>query len=406
MNVLFLTLMGCNSIKDRDIYTDLLREFIANGHHVYIVSPAERRQGIKTGLVEEEHSTILRVKTGNIKQTNLIEKGISTVMLEPQFLAAIKKYFGNIKFDLILYTTPPITLANAVEYVKKRDNAPTYLMLKDIFPQNAVDIGMLTKTGLKGQLYRAFRKKEKKLYALSDHIGCMSQANVDYVLKNNPEIPGERVEISPNCVEVTDRSVSNEDKKATRDKYGIPQDRTVYLYGGNLGKPQGIDHMIACLKSQKDNAKAFFLIIGSGTEYSKIEEWTKKEPQDNVKLMSKLPKDDYLKLVGSCDIGLLFLDHRFTIPNFPSRLVDYMQAKLPTIACTDPVSDVGRIMIDGGFGWWCESDDVKAFGDTITESLNADANTMGERAFKYLVEHWNVKKQYADIAKSIGWIKE
>lgn len=406
MNVLFLSLMGYSSIKNRDIYTDLLREFIAQGHHVYVVSPAERRQGIETGLIKEENSTILRVKTGNIQKTNLIEKGISTVMLEPQFVTAIKKYFSNTKFDLILYSTPPITIANAVEYVKKRDKATTYLMLKDIFPQNAVDIGMMTAVGLKGLLYKSFRTKERKLYALSDRIGCMSQANVDYVLKHNPEIQREHVEISPNCVEVADMSVSEIDRLVMRDKYGIPQNKTVYLYGGNLGKPQGIDHMIACLKSQRNNDKAFFLIVGSGTEYHKIEEWVKAEPQKNVKLMSKLPKEDYIKMVGSCDVGLLFLDHRFTIPNFPSRLVDYMQSKLPTLACTDPISDVGQVMVEGGFGWWCESNSVEDFGRTIEESLNSDTKVMGEKAFKYLDEVWNVKKQYLDIAKSIGWIKD
>ena len=405
MNVLFMSLIGYSSIKNRDIYTDLLREFINQGHKVFVVSPAEKRQGIKTGLIEEENNTILRVKTGNILNTNLIEKGISTVMLEQQFVSAIKKFFRGIKFDLILYSTPPITIARAVEYVKKRDNATTYLMLKDIFPQNAVDIGMMTTSGLKGLLYKSFRAKEKKLYALSDHIGCMSQANVNYVLKHNPEILKEQVEISPNCVEVIDMSVPEKDKKMMREKYGIPQDKVVYLYGGNLGKPQGIDHMIECFKSQKSNERAFFLIIGSGTEFGKIEEWVKTEPQANVKLMNKLPKEDYIRMVGSCDIGLLFLDHRFTIPNFPSRLVDYMQSKLPTLACTDPNTDVGQVMLDGGFGWWCESNSTEAFGKAVEESMRADLRLMGERAFQYLDENWNVKKQYTDIAKSVGYMK-
>ena len=110
-------------------------------------------------------------------------------------------------------------------------------------------------------------------------------------------------------------------------------------------------------------------------------------------------------MVGSCNIGLLFLDHRFTIPNFPSRLVDYMQSKLPTLACTDPNSDVGQVMIDGGFGWWCESNSVEAFGRAIDESMRADLRVMGEKAFSYLNEVWNVKKQYTDIAKSIGWLE-
>lgn len=403
MKVLFLSLMSYSSIYDRDIYTDLLREFIHQGHRVYVVSPAERRQGVRTGLIKEKNSVILKVRCGNIQKTNLVEKGISTVLLEPQLVAAIKKYFAKVKFDLILYSTPPITIAKAVEYVKKRDGAATYLMLKDIFPQNAVDMEMMTTTGIKGFLYRSFRAKEKKLYALSDHIGCMSQANVDYIIKHNPEIRRSRVEISPNCVEVMDRSVSAEEKRRMRRKFGIPQDKTVYLYGGNLGTPQGIPHMIECFRSQRKNDKVFFLIIGSGTEFHKIQQYVKQDRPKNVKLMGKLPKEDYVRMVGSCDIGLLFLDHRFTIPNFPSRLVDYMQSKLPTLACTDPNSDVGQVMVEEGFGWWCESNSTEAFGRMIEASLQADLQQMGEKAFRYLDTVWNVKKQYADIAKTIGW---
>ena len=183
MNVLFLTLLDFNSIDEHNIYTDLLREFVKHGHEVYVISPVERRKKQKTKLLRGEKATILRLRIGNTQKTNIIEKGISTINIESQFIRGIKRYFSSVKFDLILYTTPPITLCKAIEFVKRRDMAQTYLMLKDIFPQNAVDIGMLGKTGWKGILYRYFRNKEKKLYELSDYIGCMSQANVDYVLK-------------------------------------------------------------------------------------------------------------------------------------------------------------------------------------------------------------------------------
>ena len=79
MNVLFLTLVNVKSIANRGIYEDLLREFAKNGHHVYVASPAERRSGEETHLVQEKDCTILRVKTGNIQKTNLIEKGISSL---------------------------------------------------------------------------------------------------------------------------------------------------------------------------------------------------------------------------------------------------------------------------------------------------------------------------------------
>ena len=158
-------------------------------------------------------------------------------MIEPIFKKAIREYFSNVKFDLVLYSTPPITLVSAVEYVKKRDGAKTYLLLKDIFPQNAVDIGIMSKSGLKGLLYKHFRRQEKKLYRISDRIGCMSQANVDYVLKHNPEVDLKIIEVCPNSLDVIDKSVDVESRKQIREKYGIPLDKKVFVYGGNLGKP-------------------------------------------------------------------------------------------------------------------------------------------------------------------------
>lgn len=405
MNILFLSLNSYTSIKERGIYTDLLREFICDGHQVYIVSPAERHLGEKTHVIAERNSCILRVKTGNIQKTNPIEKGISTVLLEKQFVLAIKKYFSKIKFGLILYATPPITIARAVEYVKKRDGAGTYLLLKDIFPQNAVDIGMMRKEGIGGILYRYFRKKEKKLYELSDVIGCMSQANVDYVLKHNPEFENKNVEICPNSVEIRDMSVSREKRLEMREKYGIPIESTVFIYGGNLGKPQGIDFLIECLRSQRENKDAFFLIVGDGTEYHKIDAFVKAGRQKNVKLMARLTKKDYEQMVGSCDVGMLFLDHRFTIPNFPSRLLDYMEARMPVIAVTDPNTDVGRVIVEGGFGWWCESNDIEAFQKQMNAicRMNQDERRIrGGKAWDMLQTQYSVAVTYKQIQKWIS----
>lgn len=402
MNILFMSLGKYDSINNREIYTDLLRVFVAHGNNIVILSPIDSEDcGRK--VIREKHSIIIKVFTGKIQKTNIVEKGINTILLEKRFKSVIRRDLGELRFDLVLFPTPPITLAGAVEYVKKRDGARTYLLLKDIFPQNAVDIGMMSKSGVKGLLYKYFRNKEKKLYALSDYIGCMSQANVDYVLKHNPEIERARVAICPNSVEIVDMSVADEARRSMRRKYGIPIEKTVFIYGGNLGKPQGIPFLIKCLQSQKSNERAFFLIVGSGTEYGVIEKYINREKPENVKLMRRLPKEDYDAMVGSCDVGMIFLDHRFTIPNFPSRLLSYMQAKMPVLAVTDPNTDVGKVIVEGGFGWWCESDSIEEFDKAIRESMVADLKKMGHRAFEYLNEVWNVKKQYKDIAKTIGW---
>lgn len=276
-------------------------------------------------------------------------------------------------------------------------------MLKDIFPQNAVDLGMMSKTGIKSVLYKYFRKQEKQLYCYSDRIGCMSQANVDYVIKHNPEISSSKLEICPNCIEPQDMSISTEERNELRRKYNIPLDKTVFVYGGNLGKPQGIPFIMECLKKQKENSDAYFLIVGGGTEFEKLQGFFDVEKPRNMKLMSKLPKDDYDRMVAACDVGLIFLDHRFTIPNFPSRLLSYMQAKLPVLAATDPNTDIGEVITQGGFGWWCESNDTGAFSELVKKALDADLNGMKMNETKYLMENYTADMVYENINKSVGW---
>lgn len=397
MNVLFLSLMPYRSIQERDIYTDLLREFIRNGHKVYLLSPTEDAEAV----IAEENYTIITVPTGRIEKTSFLRKGINTVLIESRFKAAIQKHLSQVRFDLVLYPTPPITFVGAVEYVKKRDRAKTYLMLKDIFPQNAVDIGILSKSGIKGLLYRFFRRKEQKLYQISDYIGCMSQANVDYVLKHNPELPARKVGICPNSIEVVDKSVTSDVRRKIREKYGIPLDRAVFVYGGNLGRPQGIPFLLEALKTQKEQKELYFLVVGDGTEYPLLEQYSRTAQQENFKLMQRLPKEDYDTLVGACDVGMLFLDHRFTIPNFPSRLLSYMQAKLPVLACTDPNTDVGKVLEEGRFGWWCESSTTETFCRVIKEIMGSDLTQMGSASMQYLYDHYTVKSAYLSIMEQL-----
>lgn len=399
MNVLFLSLLDFDTFDERNIYSDLLREFIKNGHKVFCISPVERQKNKKNTMLRFDENCILKLRIGNMQKVNMIEKGISTLRIEHLFIRGVKKYFSNVKFDLVLYATPPVTFAKVICFVKKRDGAKSYLMLKDIFPQNSVDLGMLSKSGIKGLIYKYFRYKEKSLYAISDKIGCMSQANVDYVLKHNSEIPQDKVEICPNCVESIDMRVSEEKKSEIRKKYGLPLEKKIFVYGGNLGKPQDVPFIVKCLKACADIEDSYFIIAGSGTDRHFLEEYVEDEKPSHVKLFGFIPKAEYDKMVACCDVGLIFLDHRFTIPNFPSRLLSYMQAGLPVLACTDSNTDVGKVIVDGGFGWWCESDIPQIFKKKVLELSKRDFVERGMTGYKYLEREYTTQLSYAAICK-------
>lgn len=399
MRLLFLSMDSIYNIDVQGIYTDLMRKFWKEGFDVYIVTPRERRTGQKTSLTDSDRLHLLGVKTLNLQKTNVIEKGLGQVLVEYQFKNAIKHFFKHINFDLILYSTPPITVSRVVQFLRNSNpTAKSYLLLKDIFPQNAVDIGMLSRGGIKGFLYRYFRKKEKKLYALSDFIGCMSPANVRYVLEHNEEILLDKVEIAPNSYERTKSAkLSNEQSNSIREKYSLPKDKPIFIYGGNLGKPQGIPFLLECLMANNNREDCHFVIVGDGTEYNMVDCWYKEKRPKNVSLFQRLPKEDYDQLVQSCDVGLIFLDYRFTIPNYPSRLLPYLMEKKPIIAATDQTSDVGAIAEVNGYGFWCPSNDVNAFTQCLDKMMTADIAKMGELGYQYFLSHYTVEHTYKAI---------
>lgn len=399
MNILFLTMAQMLDINNYGIYTDLMRKFAQEGHNVYIATPLQRRTKLSTHIRNNTNIHILGIKTLNITKTNVIEQGIGQILLEHQFKYAINKYWNTVHFDLILYSTPPITFTNVIKHLKKQNHGvTTYLLLKDIFPQNAIDIGLLTKKGVKGLLYQYFRNKEKELYRISDFIGCMSPANVEYLLKHNPNIPSQRVEIAPNscdCIVNTGKT----DKYSIRKKYNLPLSKIILIYGGNLGKPQGIPFLLECLKANSNHDKCHFVVVGNGTEYNKLDAWVKTAHPASVSLFSNLPKTEYDELANACDVGLIFLDYRFTIPNYPSRLLSYLTNKKPIIAATDVNCDLGYIAEQNRYGYWSPSNSVLEFNQCLEKIIGSDLNVMGQNGYQFYSNNYTIQHTYNAIIK-------
>jgi glycosyltransferase involved in cell wall biosynthesis len=172
-------------------------------------------------------------------------------------------------------------------------------------------------------------------------------------------------------------------------------------HGGNIGKPQGIDFFIEALKELKDRTDLFFLVVGRGTEYYKIEDHIKSSGQKNVLLMEHMPTNEYKKLMRLCDVGLILLSDKFTIPNFPSRVTAYMEAGLPVLAATDANTDLRDMLTGSGCGLWSRSGDIGAFInniDTLAQSKTL-RDTMGIKGRKWLEENYTVSKSYEIIMR-------
>lgn len=390
-----------DSIYEHSIYPDLIRALAAKGNYVTVISPVEKKMKIKTNIIEEGRIRSIKVQTGNLFNVGLIEKSISRLMLCSCYQKALRKYCNNERFDLILYSTPPTTLAPIIKDMKSK-GAYVYLMLKDIFPQNAVDLGLIGQNSL---IFKFFRIGEKLIYRLSDKIGCMSPANVEFVKKQDPWIDSKKITVCPNAIEVRDDALTADEKMEILKKYAIPDDRLLIVYGGGLGKPQGIDFLEQCIIAASKDKEIFFVIIGSGPYFEKMKQLQVELP-DSIIAIKWLPVEEYEKILQACDVGLIMLNHNFKIPNFPSRLLLYMQAHLPILAATDPNTDIGRIAEENRFGFWCESDDVEKFTQLISQYKDIqNRNIMGNNSYNYLCRHYSVDVVADSIIKQVGEYK-
>lgn len=392
MNIIFVTIAYPKTSSESNLYSDLMLEFAQQGHSVYVACSVEKRFAKETSLEVNNGINVLRIKTGNItSNSNYIAKGLALLRLQSTLIKGIKSYYKDLRFDLIIYSTPPIQYNRIIKYLKKESSARTYLLLKDIFPQNAIDMGLLHKWN---PIYWFFRKQEKTTYQLSDRIGCMSPANVQYLLSHNSYLLAAKVEVCPNSL--MDRGLIKDEAKElirrkVREKLLIDSDDLLLVYGGNLGISQGLSFLLKILQEYSNQKKIKFLIVGKdGTWFNRMEESIRSNAYTHVIMHKRVTPEAFKEMLLASDIGLIFLNPLFTIPNFPSRLTSYLEVGLPVISCTDNVTDIGEEIERAGCGYKIFSGDITSFNEKVQflmknpehlTTLSSNARLLFERSY-------------------------
>ena len=342
MKVLFITIAWPNA-GERNLYSDLLEEFKKNGHDVFVACADEKSD--TTSIKVESGMNILRFPTLQIRKAGKLQKALSLLFLGWKFRNNINKHYAGHNFDLIIAHTPPITLSGLMIYLKRKYDAFFYLLLKDIWPHSNASLNIIKKGGI---IYRYFRWHEKRIYDAADMIGCMSPKNVEYILKKNNFLDKQNVEECPNSI--IPRTFEPKNRNGIRAKYGIPEDATVFIFSGNLGKGHGLKFYLDTIEALNDYDKAYFLIGGSGTQYSYLEATLAEKDLDNIFLYEWLPKEDFNEILLTSDVGMILLSSQYTVPQFPSRLLAYLEASKPVLCAVNKETDIGTIVEDAGCG--------------------------------------------------------
>lgn len=387
-------------LNSGNIYSDLDEQLVRNGHEVRVVYADPTVESDKFAeKVFKGGVEILRVRSMKVQKSNILKKGLSFLALTPLLKAATKKFYGEERFDLILFMAPPVTFANLVAWAKKRYECPAFLMQKDIFPQNAIDLKILSRFN-PAALY--FRRQEIKMLKVADRIGCMSEGNIKYLLKHNPFLAPEKLVYFPNSEEIRpfEKNIAAD---GVREKYGIPKRACAFLFGGNMGKPQYLELLCRALERFKNRSDVFFICIGSGTDAHKLKSCINDERVTNAKFLEHVPREDYNAVAAACDAGIVTLDPNFTIPNYPSKTLSYMASKLPILAATDTNTDYRQLIeSQAKCGLWCDSSKPEDFFRAIDALASAPEKRveMGESGRRYYERHFDVKDS-AEILENL-----
>lgn len=393
MNVLFV-LFTLPHLSQTSMYSDFVNEFKNKGHNVYPMAPLFSESPNSYISIENEIE-VVRVKTFNVFSKKLFIKGISNLLISYQFRRAFKSFWEYKHIDLVIVSTPSIMFADFIVYLKKIKASKVYLMQKDIFPQNAVDLGFIKKDSL---IYKFFKYKEYKLLTAADIVGCTSLGNINYFLKNYSFLDKNKFQLLYN----NSKLLFCPD--GFKSQHKIHQDMFRVVFGGNMGKPQQIENILNLAKRTLYFKDILFIIIGIGTETQKLKIIAEQMKLSNLKFMDPLPREDYFKLISSCNLGLISLHQDFTVPNTPMKLNDYLNAGIPVLALIDRFNDLGELLVKNKMGKYAYSDSF----DMILEqfiSLYEDKDLckeLGKNGYVFCVNNLSVEKAYINLLSHIN----
>jgi glycosyltransferase involved in cell wall biosynthesis len=319
---------------------DLGAEFRDRGHDVIILAPSESiSKQIEVSI--ESGMQIARVKSGKIKGATNFYRALNEIRLSNTLWKRGEQFLRSHPCDLVVFYSPSIFFGALVKRLKALWNCPSYLILRDIFPQWAVDTGVLRK----GAIYQYFRRKELEQYAAADVIGVQSPANLKYFSERLSD-KNYKLEVVLNWTTVEQQNLPASN---FRERLGL-QGKIVFFYGGNIGVAQDMDNIIRLATNLKGDPRVYFLLVGEGSEVDRLNRLIKESGLGNMRILPAVNQPEYLAMLSEFDVGLMSLDRRLQTQNIPGKLLGYMYHSMPILASLNPDNDLQQLLEESNAG--------------------------------------------------------
>lgn len=375
---------------------ELAIELIEQFHEVTVLVPAPLNNESFSIINTNGFRTIL-IRTPKVKDIGYIRRTIAEFVSPYIMYYWIKRSeIFNEKFDGIVWYSPSIFFGYLIFKLKKAFNCKTYLILRDIFPDWAIDLGLMKKR----LPYYLLKMVEFYQYQVADCIGVQAPGNLKYFESVPLRIFRSKVELLWTWVKpaLVTRKCSI-DLKNTHLK-----DKIIFVYSGNMGVAQDFDLIFELIELFNRNDGVGFLFVGRGSELSRLRHKAEALSLFNVLFFDEIDPIEIPSLYSQCHVGIVALDPRHKSHNIPGKFLSYMSAGLPVLARLNMNNDLIKIIDENNVGAsYCGDNPIqfKFIADSMLAKINKN-NLYSVNCKKLAKNIFSSEKAVQQIIKALS----
>ncbi|BDT60629.1 glycosyltransferase WbuB [Massilia varians] len=327
---------------------DLAREYLRQGYHPTVVVPAPG-QGKPWMREDMDGIEVIRLDAPQTKDVGYLQRTVAELLTPVAMIRNLSRSpLAQVRWDSVVWYSPSIFLGAVAHWLKRKSACPSYLIVRDIFPEWAVDMGLMGR----GLPYWFFKIVERYQYSVADTIGVQTPANLPY-FNRWAKRSTRRVEVLQNWLADT------MDIGCTiRVADGKLAGRTILVYAGNMGVAQGMDILVDLAERLRTREDIGFLFVGRGSEVRRLQESVIRRGLENVVFHDEIDPSEIVGLYAQCQIGIVALDPRHKTHNIPGKFLSYMQAGLPVLANINAGNDLVTLIEREKVGKACGNHDL------------------------------------------------
>jgi glycosyltransferase involved in cell wall biosynthesis len=391
----FPPLRTSGAVQLRDLSIELVRQ----GHHVTVMLPAPSLNQ-SWALSDMNGVRVLRLKAPQTKDISYVRRTMAEFLMP----FAMKRQLHNSPlaeetWDGVAWYSPSIFHGPFVNSLKRANKCKSYLIIRDIFPEWAVDMGLMGR----GLPYKFFDAVARYQYSVADVIGVQTPGNLSY-FKNWQSHPKRQLEVLPNWL---DQPVKKH--CSIRINETTLAGRMIFIYAGNMGVAEGMEIMLDLAHRLVQREEIGFMFVGRGSEVARIKSIAHKHQLTNVLFFDEIDSDEIPDLYSQCSAGLMALDSRHKSHNIPGKFLTYMQCGLPVLANVNSGNDLVDIIRSEQVGYVCESNQIEellVLANQLIEKIQNHSNfsLRCQALFQRNFSVERVAKQIVSSMKSVSSI--